>query len=154
MRKTLIALGLAFTLFTNGLIGAASSATADEVSDRAAKVELVKTKYLPTLAEQYAQLKIIKARAKVAPSILKQVNPVYDEFEENYQTILNGLKNPNQDINAVIALCEEEVEEFNNYIYLLNQQLSKLKTITCTKGKVSKKIIALAPKCPAGYKQK
>ena len=28
------------------------------------------------------------------------------------------------------------------------------KTITCTKGKVSKKVTAVSPKCPAGYKKK
>jgi hypothetical protein len=29
----------------------------------------------------------------------------------------------------------------------------KKKTITCTKGKVSKKVTAISPKCPAGYKK-
>jgi hypothetical protein len=28
------------------------------------------------------------------------------------------------------------------------------KTITCVKGKVTKKIKAVAPKCPGGYKKK
>ncbi len=32
--------------------------------------------------------------------------------------------------------------------------VSKKKTITCTKGKVTKKIAGTDPKCPAGYKKK
>lgn len=154
MRKVHIAFGTAITMVLSLLISTAAPALADEATERAVKVELVKSKYLPILDKQYADLKAIKQRAKVAPSILKQVNPIYDEFEENYKVIVDGLKNPNQDINAIIALCEEEVEEFNNYIFLLNQQLSKLKTITCIKGKSSKKIVGLSPKCPAGYKKR
>jgi len=30
----------------------------------------------------------------------------------------------------------------------------KKTTITCIKGKVSKKVTAVSPKCPAGYKKK
>jgi hypothetical protein len=31
---------------------------------------------------------------------------------------------------------------------------SKLTTITCIKGKLTKKISAIVPKCPTGYKKK
>jgi hypothetical protein len=31
---------------------------------------------------------------------------------------------------------------------------SRLKSITCVKGKLVKKVVALSPKCPAGYKKK
>jgi hypothetical protein len=31
---------------------------------------------------------------------------------------------------------------------------SSKKTITCIKGKLTKKIIAISPKCPSGYKKK
>lgn len=137
------------------LVGASMApSAADELVDRASKVELVNTKYMPILDKQYADLKAIKLKAKVVPSILKQANTIYNEFEENYQTIINGLKNPDQDINAIIALCEEEVSEFDNYIYLLKQQLAKVKTITCTKGNKLKKVSGLQPSCPAGYKKK
>jgi hypothetical protein len=32
--------------------------------------------------------------------------------------------------------------------------LSKKSTITCIKGKTTKKVTAVKPKCPAGYKKK
>jgi hypothetical protein len=150
MRKILTAIALVFALFLAGT----TSATADEATDRAAKVNLVNVKYIPILEKQYLELKSIKSQAKSIPSILKQVNPVYEEFEENYEVIKNGLNNPNQDINAIIALCEEEVAEFDNYIFALKKELAKLKTIVCYKGKVSKKVVGLSPKCPAGYKKR
>ena len=31
---------------------------------------------------------------------------------------------------------------------------AKKTTITCTKGKLTKKVTAIKPKCPAGYKKK
>ena len=31
---------------------------------------------------------------------------------------------------------------------------AKKKTITCTKGKLTKKVTAVKPKCPKGYKKK
>jgi hypothetical protein len=31
---------------------------------------------------------------------------------------------------------------------------AKKKTITCTKGKTNKKVTAVKPKCPTGYKKK
>jgi peptidoglycan hydrolase CwlO-like protein len=150
MRKILTAIALVLALFLAGT----TAATADEASDRVAKVNLINSKYIPVLDQQNLELKAIQLQAKAIPSILKQVNTVYDEFKENYAIIKNGLNNPNQDINAIIALCDEEVPEFENYIYSLKQQLAKVKTIVCYKNKTTKKIVGLSPKCPAGYKKR
>lgn len=150
MRKILRAIALVLALFLAGT----TTAMGEEATDRAAKVNLVNVKYMPILAKQYLELKSIKSQAKSIPSVLKQINPVYEEFEENYEVIKNGLNNPNQDINAIIALCEEEVAEFDNYIFALKKELAKVKTIVCYKGQVTKKIVGLSPKCPAGYKKR
>jgi hypothetical protein len=32
--------------------------------------------------------------------------------------------------------------------------MAKKSTITCVKGKMTKKVTAVSPKCPAGYKKK
>ena len=37
---------------------------------------------------------------------------------------------------------------------VIKKPVSKLVTITCVKGKVSKRVTAVSPKCPAGYKKK
>jgi hypothetical protein len=36
----------------------------------------------------------------------------------------------------------------------INAKTAKKTTITCTKGKVTKKVTAIKPKCPAGYQKK
>lgn len=150
MRKISTVFALTLALFLAGT----TTATADEATDRVAKVNLINSKYIPVLDQQNLELKAIQLQAKAIPSILKQVNTVYDEFKENYAVIKNGINNPNQDINAIVALCDEEVTEFENYIYSLKQQLAKVKTIVCYKGKVSKKVVSLSPKCPVGYKKR
>ena len=126
----------------------------DPVADRAAVVEMIKVKYIPTLEDQRITLLQLKSIMKVDASLLKQVNSVIADFDANYAAITKGLADPNQAIQPIIDLCEEEVEEFANSIYQLKLMAGKIKTITCIKGKSSKKVSALAPKCPAGYKKK
>ena len=132
----------------------ASASSAVEDLDRTATIQMINTKYIPVLDKQLSELRAIKVKVKSVPSLLKQTNTVLTELEDNYKTIVEALGNPNQELKPIIDLCEEEVEEFENYIYLLNQQISKLKTITCIKSKNVKKIVGLSPKCPAGYKRK
>lgn len=138
-------------LVSSMLVLGVAPAQADEASDRAAKVEILKAKYLPTLDAQHAELLALKAKAKVDPSLLKQVNTVLHEFDTNYAAIVEGLNNPNQALQPIIDLCDEETEEFANYIYNIKELFKKLKTIQCVKGKVTKTITALAPVCPKGY---
>ena len=135
-----------------GLEGTASSAL--ENTDRDNTIQMINTKYIPVLDKQLSELRAIKIKVKNVTSILKQTNTVLDELEDNYKTIVDGLNNPNQDLKPIIDLCEEEIEEFSNYIFLLNQQIAKLKTITCVKSGKVKKVSGLSPKCPSGYKRK
>lgn len=129
-------------------------ALADAASDRAATVEVLKTKYVKVLDEQHVTLLALKEKMKVDPYLLKQVNAVLADFDTNYAAIVKGLNDPAQAIQPIIDLCEEEVEEFGNSIYQLQQMIKKLKTIQCVKGKVTKTITALAPVCPKGYTKK
>jgi hypothetical protein len=39
-------------------------------------------------------------------------------------------------------------------IYTAPTPVAKKTTITCVKGKLTKKVTAVNPKCPAGYKKK
>lgn len=147
--KTLLAALIAGLFF----VGSAPS-FADTEADRQATVDIIKAKYIPTLESQHDELLKLKAKVKSEPSLLKQVNTVLSEFDHNYAAIVEGLANPNQAIQPIIDLCEEEVEEFANYIFHLKEAAAKLKTITCVKGKTSKKVIGLTPKCPAGFAKK
>ncbi len=142
------------TLLTATLILSAAPAVADSASDRAATVEMLKLKYVKVLDEQHSTLLAIKSQMKAEPTLLKQVNAVLADFNSNYAAIINGLANVDQPIQPIIDLCQEEVEEFANSIYLLQQMVKKIKTISCTKGKVIKKVSGLAPVCPKGFTKK
>lgn len=129
-------------------------AQADTATDRAATVEILQQKYVKVLDEQHATLLALKAKMKVDATLLKRVNGVLADFDSNYAAIIKGLANPDQDLQPIIDLCEEEVEEFGNSIYELQQMVKTIKTIQCTKGKAVKTIIAVKPTCPKGYVQK
>jgi archaellum component FlaC len=150
MRNRKVIAGLASAL----LVIAVAPAKADPAADRAATVEILKAKYVTVLDEQHSTLLALKNQMKVEPTLLKQVNAVLADFDSNYAAIVNGLANVNQDIQPIKDLCEEEVEEFANSIYQLQQMVKSLKTITCVKGKTTKKVVALNPVCPKGYTKK
>ena len=136
------------------LVFAIAPAKADPAADRAATVEILKAKYVTVLDEQHATILALKEKMKVDPSLLKQVNAVLADFDSNYAAIVNGLANVNQDLQPIKDLCEEEVEEFANSIFQLQQMVKSLKTITCVKGKTTKKVVAVKPVCPKGYTKK
>lgn len=126
-------------------------ANADSETDRAATVVILQQKYVKVLDEQHATLLALKEKMKVDATLLKRVNGVLADFDSNYAAIVKGLANPDQDLQPIIDLCEEEVEEFGNSIYELQQMVKTIKTIQCTKGKVIKTITAVKPTCPKGY---
>ena len=136
------------------LVFGTAPAIADAASDRAATVEILKQKYVAVLDQQHETLLAIKVKMKAEPTLLKQVNAVLADFDSNYAAIVNGLANPAQDIQPIIDLCEEEVEEFANSIYQLEQLLKQIKTITCAKGKAVKKVSGIKPICPKGFIKK
>jgi hypothetical protein len=135
------------------LMAGFSPARAESLS-REETVKILQQKYVTVLDEQHQTLLAIKVKMKSEPTFLKQVNAVLADFDSNYTAIIAGLNNPNQELQPIKDLCEEEVEEFGNSIYQLQQMLRKLNTITCTKGKTTKQITGLAPKCPAGFTKK
>jgi hypothetical protein len=144
-------LGLVLSIFIT--IGVAP-AMGDTATDRAATVEILKQKYVKVLDEQHLTLLALKEKMKVDPYLLKQVNAVIADFDSNYAAIVKGLDNPDQEIQPISDLCAEEVEEFGNSIYQLQQMVASLKTITCVKGKTTKKMVAVKPVCPKGYIKK
>jgi hypothetical protein len=55
----------------------------------------------------------------------------------------------------VIRLADEQLGMFSLTNFKLDNLMAKVKTITCVKGKSSKKVSAIGtPKCPIGYKKK
>jgi hypothetical protein len=54
------------------------------------------------------------------------------------------------------VIIEREISRISTEIRLLEVDWSKSKktTITCVKGKLTKKVTAIKPVCPKGYKKK
>jgi len=58
--------------------------------------------------------------------------------------------------SALNSSCVAEVTllDFQREAIELMKLSSKKSTITCVKGKLTKKVTAVNPKCPSGYKKK
>ena len=96
-----------------------------ETPTREETVKILQQKYVTVLDQQHQSLLAIKLKMKSEPTLLKQVNAVIADFDTNYAAIVNGLNNPNQDLQPISDLCQEEVEEFGNSIYQLEQMVKK-----------------------------
>jgi len=88
---------------------------------------------------------------------------------DNLAAKLMALMIAKPDLKSVILKSQKSLNSIKvsssaNDDYALKQQLlpiekqiqalERMTTITCTKGKVTKKVTAASPKCPAGYKKK
>ena len=76
------------------------------------------------------------------------------DFNTMRATINDGLASATQDVEAMGQLAEEETGEFASTVYNLEVAAAKIKTISCVKGKIIKKISGLTPVCPKGYAKK
>jgi hypothetical protein len=57
-------------------------------------------------------------------------------------------------MQPIIEYAEEELGEFVITRYQLERLAAKIKSISCIKGKTTKKVSGISPKCPSGYKRK
>ena len=72
---------------------------------------------------------------------------------------LNALLQSISILDAATALNYEEIEKkiwsvSDQVDDIENQRMNKRTTITCVKGKLTKKVTAVKPKCPTGYQKK
>ena len=137
------------------ILSAAPVASAEEIAvDRATRVEQIKSRWNPLFDQQYSQLVGLASKAKLDPVLLKNYKYLLDDFLHVRQVIDAALNSSTGDIEAAAAYAEEETGEFMMAIPELASQIARIKSITCLKGKVLKKVTGTAPKCPAGYKKK
>lgn len=92
--------------------------------------------------------KVYVERLSSKLSVLMKSKPDLKNIIMKTQNLLNSIKlpsSPNDDygFKQEILLVERQI-----------QALEKMPTITCVKGKLTKKVSAGKPKCPAGYKKK
>lgn len=118
---------------------------------REAHVEQLKALYVPQYEGQLARLMAIKVKAYSASSLRKSFDTVMEDFQDVTKTVYGAWADPGADADAAALYSEEEIGEFEVSIRYLEQQVAKIKTITCVKGKTLKKITDVGPRCPKGY---
>ena len=137
------------------VIGSAPAAIAEDATvDRATRVEQIRARWNPVFDTQFVALKALEAKAKLDPIIYKTYKSMYADFIGVRKTIEDALNNPTADVEGAASYAEEETGEFASTIPDLEKTIAKIATITCVKGKTTKKVTAVSPKCPSGYKKK
>ena len=143
------------------LLGGATPALAEDASpsptptlSRSEQVVKFHAKYDPLFELQYKRLLVIQSKITNNASMKSAFKSILADFLQIRKFINDGLASDTQGIEVFVSYADEELGEFENTMYLLEKEIAKSKTITCIKGKTVKKVMALKPKCPTGYKQK
>jgi hypothetical protein len=136
------------------LIGTGSAFADTALLSRDEQVAAFKAKYDPKFDKAYADYMVFKAKLSLDPSTKATFTSVIDDINEVRRTINGNLVDPNAAMQPIIEYAEEELGEFAVTRFQLEKLATKIKTITCVKGKATKKVSGLTPKCPSGFKKK
>lgn len=128
--------------------------TGSSTPSRADQVASIQNQYNPLFDAQYARLMAVKKKLALDANLYRTFKAVLADFIEVRRVIDSNLQNPTADLGPVRDYAEEETGEFASTIGDLEAQAAKIKTLSCVKGKVVKKVSGLSPKCPKGYKKK
>lgn len=132
-----------------------SPVIADETSTvSATPISTIQDKFDPLYDVQYERLMVIYKKIQGDSKMLASFKVIIDDFANVRRVLTNSYRNPDSDVIQVKEYAEEELGEFENTLYLLEKQFAKKSTITCIKGKLTKKVTAYSPVCPSGYKKK
>jgi len=126
----------------------------DSTPARSEQVTSIQNQYNPLFNAQYARLMAVKTKVLSDASTLRSFKAVLVDFLEVRRVIDSNLKSSTSDLGAVKDYAEEELGEFDSTLNQLESVAAKIRTITCLKGKLVKKVSGLVPKCPKGYKKK
>lgn len=136
-------------------IVSSSPAFADDTATvRTVVVTSIQGQYNPQFDGLYARLLVVKTKALVDANMTRSVKAVLADFLDMRRIINSSLSSSTSDLVALKDFADEELGEFSSTISSLETQAAKIKTISCIKGKIVKKVSGLTPKCPKGYKAK
>jgi hypothetical protein len=127
---------------------------ADTTPTRSDIVTSIQSQYNPLFDSQYARLVAIKKKVSLDAGTLRSYKALLVDFLDVRRIIDTGLASSTSDLDALKSYAEEETGEFESSISAVEMVAAKIRTITCTKAKVVKKVSGLALKCPKGYQKK
>lgn len=136
------------------MVSTSYAMAADAPLSRADQAAQIHAKYDPLFASEADRLAVLGKKAPLDEQFNRQYKAVLLDFNTMRATVMDGLASETQDIEAMGQLAEEETGEFNTSIYNLEQMALKIKTLTCVKGKTSKKVTGINATCPKGYTKK
>lgn len=149
LRSAFLTLTFALMFGSSGPVFAADANTT-----RSDQVTSIQNQYNPLFDAQYARLLAVKTKLALDANVYRSFKAVLADFIDVRRVIDTNLQKSDSDLVAVKDYADEELGEFDSTLNGLEAQAVKIKTISCIKGKLVKKVSGLAPKCPKGYKKK
>lgn len=116
--------------------------------EEANKAQLAKVNSLYTL--------IIKAK-KSNPDKVNQIDSLWENHNASIALIPESVKDTFEEFVFENSQIDKTLTKLSNLIGSKTEESaakSKMMSATCTKGKITKKITGIQPKCPAGFKKK
>ena len=142
-----------FAVLAASLVLTSTPATAEGV--RADEVAVFKAKYDSQFDAVLAKFTTAQKKLAFDSSSAALIKNSIANLTETRRVIELNLADENAPMANVIRLADEQLGMFSLTNFKLDNLMAKVKTITCVKGKSTKKVSAIgAAKCPTGYKKK
>ena len=106
----------------------------------------------------------LKAEAELK-NLQTQISSLKSDLDSTKSTLINtqtaqsslisenaSLSTTNQELKSQLQIVTAEIQTLKNEVVILTKYATT--TITCTKGKMVRKLSGVNPQCPAGYKKK
>jgi|694.fasta_scaffold65742_2 hypothetical protein len=138
---------------------AADKAAADKVAAEKAAAEFRLQQAAENKAAQAAAVKfLVDQTISMKDDLILRINSLIKRFPAGKADLNAILKS----ISSLGSITEMNFKETETLLYGVENQIDVLEkrlvstrtTITCIKGKLTKKVTAVNPKCPSGYKKK
>ena len=142
-----------FAVLAASLVLTSTPATAEGV--RADEVAAFKAKYDSQFDAVLAKFTTAQKKLAFDSSSAALIKNSIANLTETRRVLELNLADENAPMANVIRLADEQLGMFSLTNFKLDNLMAKVKTITCVKGKSTKKVSGIgAAKCPTGYKKK
>jgi hypothetical protein len=125
----------------------------DPTADRTTQIQQIHDKYDSQFVDLNARLASDQKKSAGESAIVAPLRTLNSSAADLSSFYSSHLSDPNSDLSAVVDYLDEEFQEATSTLYQIESMITSLKIVKCQKGKVVKKITALAPTCPKGYKK-
>ena len=107
-------------------------------------------------AKSKTLLNLVQKAKKLNPEKAKSLEDFWNEYNQYISKVPESIKNSIQEFIFIDAQFESYLQKFYALQSSISNQKASLekKTITCVKGKLTKKVTAINPVCPTGFKKK